>query len=347
MAKNRPRKAAALARAVANIDPFSHDATAAAVARLAALADAQSRGLHADDGGLAQSHELFERACAAARLGVFECDLATETLQWSDGTYDLFGIARGTPLRRAQVLPCYPAHSLKALEAVRHRAVAERNGFTLDAEIVARGSPRCIRITACVECAGNRPVRLFGLKQDVTAEKAELDRLRRLAEVDQLTGLANRTRFERVLEALCAEAAASRNAGALVLIDLDGFKAVNDSLGHAAGDECLRQSAHRLAAVCGEVALVARIGGDEFAVLLGADATRVPGAGRIAAAMVAAMGPPLDCSGRCFGIGASAGIARITGLSAGETFARADAALYAAKHGGRSTYRWYEPRLAR
>jgi diguanylate cyclase (GGDEF)-like protein len=331
------------------LDSASHDEAAAAVARLASLVDTQARVIRDHDAGFVQGREVFERASAAAGLGVWECDLASGALQWSGGTYDLFGIARGTPLQRDQVLPCYPAHSLRTLEAVRSRAIAERNGFTLDTEIVARDrTPRWIRITACVDSAGARSARLFGIKQDITEQRLEIDRLRNLAETDQLTGLANRMRFDSALDAACAQAAFSPGrGGALLLVDLDGFKALNDSFGHAAGDACLRQAAHRLAALCGDASLTARIGGDEFAVLLGEDATRAPGAGRIAAGVIEAMASPLDCCGRTFRLGASVGIARIAAASAGEIFARADAALYAATAGGRNTYRWYEPRLAR
>src|SRR5689334_13121809 len=87
----------------ADIDASSHDATAAVVARLTALVETQAQVIR-DYEARARAHEIFERASAAARLGVWECDLTTERLQWSCGTYDMFGIARDTPLVRKQSL---------------------------------------------------------------------------------------------------------------------------------------------------------------------------------------------------------------------------------------------------
>jgi diguanylate cyclase (GGDEF)-like protein len=255
----------------------------------------------------------------------------------------MFDIERSSPLVRSQVLPCYPQHSLKALESVRGKAIAERRGFDLDTEIVTRrGSRRWIRIAATVECAGGRAVRLLGMKQDITEEKARWERLRRLAEEDELTGLANRSLFQAKLSDVCA-AACPPASGALLLADLDGFKAVNDTLGHQAGDECLTEAARRLRRACPDAIMVARIGGDEFAVLLGPvpDAHRVSA---IAAHIVRTMSKPVETRGHSFVIGASVGIAAIGGCSAAELFERADAALYAAKSGGKNTFRWYDAR---
>jgi diguanylate cyclase (GGDEF)-like protein/PAS domain S-box-containing protein len=340
---HRSGKARLPDRAVATIDPHSHESTAAVVARLTALVEAQAQVIR-DYEARARAHEIFERASAAARLGIWECDLTTERLQWSGGTYDMFGIARDTPLVRKQSLICYPEHSLKQLEAVRSKALAEGKDFNLESEIVTpNGERRWIRITAAVECGGKRALRLFGLKQDITEEKTERDRLRYLAEFDGLTGLANRTAFEAALATFCRSADSS---GALLVVDLDGFKDVNDTLGHAAGDECLKEAARRLAQVCGHAILTARVGGDEFAILLGPPGPKVPSVPGVAARIIRAMGRPIDCAGRSFRIGASVGIAYADACLPHELVRRADMALYAAKAGGRNVFRVFDPRLA-
>lgn len=343
MKAGRPRKTETLSVRVADTDPFSHDSTAAAVRHLTALVEAQARVIRNYEAALAHSRDIFECASAAARLGTWECDLSTERLQWSGGTYDMFDIPRGSPLVRKQTLRCYPPESLRMLEAIRSQALAQRSDFNLDTEILTgKGHRRWIRITAMVECVGNRPVRLFGIKQDITEEKQRWDRLRYLAEFDELTGLANRSQFQSRLSELCEAQDPGRRGGALLLIDLDGFKEVNDSLGHAAGDACLREAAERLADVCREAIIVARVGGDEFAVLIGrpAGARRI---GDISAQIVQAMRRPIECHGWQFQIGASVGIAIAGGCSSGELFQRADAALYAAKSAGRNTFRWFDP----
>ncbi len=345
MAKaSRLRKASALG--IANVDSHSHESTAAAVARLTALVEAQARVIRDYEAAAARSRDVFERASAAARLGMWECDLTTETLQWSGGTYDMFDIERNAPLVRKQALPRYSTHSLKALEKIRSESLAQGKGFNLDAELVtARGAQRWIRITAVVDCADKRPTRLFGMKQDITEEKAKLDRLRYLAETDELTGLANRSLFQAKLAGMC-ETAHAADAGALLLIDLDGFKEVNDSLGHAAGDGCLAEVARRLSRACPDAVVVARTGGDEFAVLLGPtpDVRRIAA---VAAHIVKTMGRPVDSHGRRFTIGASVGIAWVNSRAPGEIFQRADAALYAAKAAGKNTFRWFDPDYAR
>ncbi|MGE5536775.1 MAG: diguanylate cyclase domain-containing protein [Acidobacteriota bacterium] len=331
------------AASAAAVDPFSHESTAAAVARLTALVEAQQHVIRDYEAALARSKEMFERASAAARLGMWECDLITETLQWSGGTYDIFDIPRDMPLVRNQTLSCYPPESLKALETIRSRAIAERKDFNLDAEIVTpKGKHRWIRITAVVDCAGNRPVRLFGFKQDITEERAKVERLRYLAEFDELTGVANRRRFEDKLWDFCEAPTAAPRDGALLLVDLDGFKDVNDSLGHAAGDACLQQAARRLTEVCLDAIVVARIGGDEFAVLFGPGGVQKITA--VATQIVEAMNRPVTYQGRKFKIGASVGIAWAHVCTPTELFQRADAALYAAKSDGRNTFRWFDPR---
>lgn len=339
---HRLRRANTPAVRGAETDAFSHDSTAAAVQHLTALVEAQARVIRDYKTALARSRDIFERASAAARLGTWECDLSTETLQWSGGTYDMFDIPRGSPLVRRQTLACYPEESLKMLESIRSRALEQRTDFNLDAEILtAKGHRRWIRITAMVECAGDRPIRLFGIKQDITEEKIRWEQLRYIAEFDELTGLANRSQFQSRLCALCEASEAGNRGGALLLIDLDGFKEVNDSLGHAAGDACLKEAAQRLTDVCRKASIVARIGGDEFAVLLETH-YRIEAA-ELARKIIMAMSRPTNCGGHPFKIGASVGIASISGRSSSELFQCADTALYAAKSGGRNTFRWFDP----
>ena len=259
----------ALALRASETGPASPESTAAAIERLTALVEAQARTISDYQATLAHSRYIFEQASAAARLGVWECDLISETLTWSDGTYDLFDVPRGTPLIRERTLGFYEYDSLTTLQAVRSRAIRDRKGFSLDAAIVTpRGKQRWIRIHATVEGAGDRPTSIFGIKQDITEEKTQLERIRYFAEFDDMTGLANRNKFQTQLSLLCSGAPRPQAGGALLLIDLDGFKDVNDTLGHMAGDECLRETAHRLRAICDKASLVARIGGDEFAILL-------------------------------------------------------------------------------
>lgn len=284
--------------------------------------------------------EIFEQASVAARMGFWQCELPSERLTWSDGTYDLFGLQRRSGIVRGEILRSYSEESLARLWSVRSNAIETGSGFGLDAEIWSPGTgKRWIRISATVERQNGEPVRLFGVKQDITEEKRQLERMEYLAGHDAMTGLANRSQFEARLAQICEP---GRPGGALMLIDLDGFKEVNDTLGHAIGDECLIEIAGRLSAACQSAELIARIGGDEFAVLLGPSAglQKVEG---IAQCIIHAAEAPMNCSGRIFRIGASVGYAFTEKETPATVFTRADCALYAAKAAGRGTFSGIPP----
>ena len=167
----------------------------------------------------------FDRASAAARIGVWECSLPDERLHWTDVVYDLFDLPRGSMPDRTGTLECYPESSRKMLEtdAQPGDRRAQRFSSTPDHHF-RRLQSRWIRITATVECEADVPVRIFGMKQDITEEKILSDKMRYLAEFDAMTGLANRASFQARL----AQAQGGRPVGALLLVDLDGFKAVNE-----------------------------------------------------------------------------------------------------------------------
>lgn len=161
----------------------------------------------------------------------------------------------------------------------------------------------------------------------------DLAQLQYLAHVDGLTGVANRKRFFDEV----GQWAARRQPFGVIYVDLDRFKPVNDSLGHAVGDRVLTITARRLEAVAGPGALVARLGGDEFVVAhrgLGDAALEA-----MAEQIVRSLSEPLTAEGHEIIVGASAGCARAgADEPVDDTVARADAALYEAKRSGRSTW---------
>src|SRR5690606_34599127 len=119
-----------------------------------------------------------------------------------------------------------------------------------------------------VRDAGGTPVRLVGSLMDITARKRSEDELRWSAHHDPLTHLPNRKLFSLELDIALAEALRDRTAVGLVVVDIDGFKTLNDTLGHAAGDAALIEVGRRLKAGAPPHATVARLGGDEFAIIL-------------------------------------------------------------------------------
>jgi diguanylate cyclase (GGDEF)-like protein len=287
---------------------------------------------------LAHSRKIFARSSEAAQIGVWECELADNSLRWTDVVYDIFDLPRGSMPTRETTLALYTPQSRAEMERRRSQAIADRTGFSFDAEIVtARGVQKFMRITAQVECENGVAVRIFGMKQDITAEKRAVDRLRHLAAFDEMTGLPNRSQFqERLVNQGAADA-----ISALLLIDLDGFKQVNDGYGHMVGDACLREAATRLLATCASADLVARIGGDEFAVLMGAGAN-LEDIAECARAITVAMANPFELAGNNHALGASVGIALARETDPADLFANADTALYAAKSAGRGTGRIFK-----
>ena len=314
----------------------------AEVRKLEAYIRRQARLIAAQEEALAYSRKIFDRASAAASIGVWQCSLPDETLNWTDVVYDIFDLPRGSALDRNEIVKLYSEESVKELHKRRSKAIADRTGFSLDAEIITpKGNRRWIRITASVECEHDKPVRIFGMKQDITDEKLLSDRTRYLAEFDVMTGLANRSQFQARLAALESGDGATPPS-ALLLVDLDGFKAINDTFGHIVGDECLKEAALKLKLIYGDAHFVARIGGDEFAILLAAHLDR-SAIVNLARATVRAMAEPVGIDGRLLGFGASVGGALLADCSPCDLFSRADAALYAAKAAGRNTYSLFEP----
>ncbi|MCM4079745.1 putative bifunctional diguanylate cyclase/phosphodiesterase [Paractinoplanes hotanensis] len=174
---------------------------------------------------------------------------------------------------------------------------------------------------------------LSGLRE----QQAELERL---AMTDPLTGLANRTRFTAAL----AERLTGHQAATVLLIDIDDFKMVNDTMGPAVGDQLLYQVAQRLRRTRSEVDLPARLGGDEFAVLL--DIEEEASAEAAADRLIQALAEPFKVGEHLLLAHASVGVAIAgSGETADEVLRNADIAMYAAKEGGKAAWARFEPRM--
>ena len=185
-----------------------------------------------------------------------------------------------------------------------------------------------------------------GMAADVTARKLAEARIEQLTTRDALTGLGNRALLaERTGEAIAA-AARTRGELALLAIDLDRFKLVNGTLGHAAGDALLRAVAERLANAARREDMLGRLGGDDFVLLWQGLKSREEAAS-LGTRLLAILGRPFTVEGRTLNVSASIGIAcyPADGRDFSELLKHADAAMYAAKEAGRGTFRFYEPAL--
>lgn len=182
--------------------------------------------------------------------------------------------------------------------------------------------------------------------KDVSENRRAQEQLLYLAHHDALTGLANRAILHEELDKTLAAAPPEKQT-ALLFLDLDEFKSVNDSLGHWEGDRLLVQVGRRLKSCVRVSDLVARFGGDEFAVVAKVDSTNE--AASLAERIIGSLEEPYDLDGQRAAVGVSIGIvmASETSLTAGDALKKADIALYRAKAEGRGTYRIFEAAMGR
>lgn len=177
---------------------------------------------------------------------------------------------------------------------------------------------------------------------DVTKVRKEREDTKRLSQFDALTGLANRSRMNSRLHILLTGYKAVSRSCALMMLDLDRFKHVNDTLGHPTGDELLRLVAQRLKRVVGEAGEIGRLGGDEFQIFVPDQADR-NALGKLARNIIQMLSQPYLINGNSCVIGASVGIAVAPddGYDVNELVRKADLSLYAAKESGRGQHQFY------
>jgi len=326
----------------------------AEVALLADLADdvayaiyalRASASRHEAEAALRRSEASLARAQQIANVGSWEWDLASHGMVWSDQTYKLFG------LEPAAIEPSLETLLSFACEADRPKLRIHFEQLRLG-DVVAvganfrvvwkDGSVRNMQLQAEVEFHDMGPYRVVGVLQDISERVRFEDQLEQLATHDALTALPNRHLLQDRLEQGLAHARHGRRMLAVVFVDLDRFKLVNDTLGHDAGDQLLRVIAARLCGCLREGDTVARQGGDEFVVVL-TDLARPEDASLVAQKMLEALAPPVTIAGQEVVPGASIGIALYP--RDGETIPmllmNADKAMYSAKQCGRNQYRFY------
>ena len=257
---------------------------------------------------------------------------------WSESLLDLFGIPRGTPLDYAQYRALLHPDDVGMIEETLATALRTLEPFTYTHRMVL-GDLRTERVFECfgevfADAAGV-PSRVLGTARDVTDAHRARQELAFLADHDPLTGVANRRRITGWL----VECAARPGGAALLLVDIDNFKDINDLRGHAVGDRVIRDVAHTIKARLGSDVLLGRLGGDEFAVIVPSTPAGV--AMELAETLCDVIGHvPLggDAGMR---VTISVGVAIVDGAATDvETvLAHADLALYEAKRAGRNRAR--------
>ncbi|GGE22737.1 bifunctional diguanylate cyclase/phosphodiesterase [Aureimonas endophytica] len=291
---------------------------------------------------LAHAHEAsrnrFLQIAAAAPDGICCTDEAGIVTFWNDAAERLHGIPRaeilGRPVdrvttREIQAKGDFLTRAMAAVGGMREYELLDREGRLLPVELST---------SSWLE--GGRPC--FGfITRDARERKAREARLAELARTDPLTGLPNRP-------ALTRHIAAIEDTGpfAVLMIDLDGFKEINDALGHESGDAVLKVVSARMLATVVPDDVLARFGGDEFALVVAGE-NALGRCAALAEALIAAISRPIPLDEAEVLVGASIGIATAPdhGTEATELLSSADSALYAAKREGRGRFRYFAPEL--
>jgi diguanylate cyclase (GGDEF)-like protein len=292
-----------------------------------------SRPSAAADQRLERVERHFRLAERMAGIGTWRMTIADSRIEWSDQVFAIHALDVGVAPDLETALAFYPPAARDAVAETIARATTTGEPFDIENDLVtAQGDRRRVRSVGEIELIDGVPVAVIGIIQDISAWHAIEQRLRDAAATDHLTGMPNRGAFKHYLD---ERIAACRSTGvplALLLIDLDGFKAVNDAFGHPTGDEVLREVASELCTDCRPDCFAARIGGDEFAIVVAGHA----GCARIDATIAdlqARLRRSVQRDDRIVEVSASIGGAWLDAEVDGgaDLTARADAALYEAK----------------
>ena len=290
--------------------------------------------------------EALATAERIAHLGSWEYDATTDTLTWSDEMYQIIGrYPKAQRLTQDAVWEwVHPEDRDAVIHAVR-AALEERRAFRIDHRIIRDGEVRWLQASGQFILSPNgEVVRLFGIALDITERKLAEERLAFYALHDALTGLPNRLQMELLIAVAVKSAKEHGHAVAVLALDLDRFKNINEALGHAIGDKLLQAVPDRLRAGLGSGDLVGRLGGDTFIVLLhhveldseiGATADR----------LLRLLREPFSAEAHEMRLSASVGISVYPndGLEADGLIKSAEGAMFNAKESGRDRIAFCAP----
>ncbi|CTP86349.1 sensor domain-containing protein [Xanthomonas graminis] len=286
--------------------------------------------------------ELLNRVSALGKIGGCEIEVDTRRMQWTEECYRIHGLRKET-LELDQALALYTLDSRDAFEAALARIAQGGLPEQLDL-CFHRPSGHRVWVQVLIELddRDGLPPRFVVLFRDISREREASERIELLAHYDLLTGLPNRQLLREQAETAMHDAVERGSTLAMLFVDLDGFKSINDSFGHATGDALLKLAATRMHQQLRTSDLFGRFSGDEFLVVL-RDLAEPSDAGHVARKLIAALAEPLHNGENVIKIGASIGIALMEdGRQDFDSLLRAaDAAMYAAKESGRNTCHYY------
>ena len=299
---------------------------------------------------LQQKQDELAQAQRIAHLGSWEADVGDERITCSDELLNLLHLTPATPVDEERLLACIHPDDRAALAHALAQSAAHAGDISLDCRLrpsdMQAGHTRTLhfRIESHAQPCGTLRVR--GTAQDVTSARAAEAHIAFLAHYDQLTGLPNRTHWNERAHTELRSAARHNDRLAVLFLDLDHFKSVNDSLGHAIGDRLLSTVADRLSGSLRDSDFLARLGGDEFVVILPRLEDR-EAVTPVAQKLIEALRRPIEIDEHELNISTSIGIALYPedGQDVSTLLKHADVAMYTAKAEGRNAYCYFAPEM--
>lgn len=323
-----------------------HDASQKIVGTMGLIADI-SRRKRAEN-ALRNSEAQLRLAMEAADMGSWHWNIDSGTMSFSEGFGPLFGLARGAVIRDyAHLLSLVHPDDRSATDGAVQRALKLDTSFDMEYRVVwPDGRVRWMAVRGQItRDALGKAQRIVGVTADVTSRKQAEQRIAYLAHHDALTGLPNRSLLQDRVEQAIAHSHRNATQLAVMFIDLDHFKTINDSLGHHQGDVLLQLVAARILNVLREIDTVSRLGGDEFVIVIPALSAQDEGshATAIAQKVLDALSASFEVQSHELNIGASIGISiyPTDGETADILMRNADAAMYHAKGRGRNQYQFF------
>jgi diguanylate cyclase (GGDEF)-like protein/PAS domain S-box-containing protein len=306
---------------------------------------------------LRRSRASLSQAQALAQIGSWEWDVFNDVLNWSDAAYRIFDVDPvGFDKTYQAFVNSVPAMDKDSVHTAFNEALETKRKISIDHKImISDGTMRHLHTEAqVIQDRRGRPARVAGTVQDITERKLYEEKIRKLAYYDSLTGLPNRMLFKEHLSQALDRAKQRGLKVAVMFLDMDHFKEINDTLGHDVGDQLLLGFADRLKYSVRKMnrgceatpehpdCPIARLGGDEFTVILDS-LSRVEDAGKVAQRIINSLVTPFDLGGQEVSVTVSIGISIYPddGGDLVTLLKYADVAMYQAKNQGRNAFHFY------
>lgn len=295
---------------------------------------------------LHHTEQLLEEMSAIAHIGGWEINPKTNTVTWTKEAAQIFEMNPTDTITLEMGLSLFHGESRVKVETALNQAIQHAAPCDLELQIITpSGNQKWVRVISTPIVTHGKVTNIHGSIQDITVQKTAEEKVHWLAHFDSLTGLPNRILLNDRVEYAIHIADRNQDSIALLYVDLDHFKNINDTLGHDIGDEMLILVASRIQSVLTEADTLSRQGGDEFMILL--SGTDADGAAHVAEKLIEHVSKPYKLQHHELSITLSTGIALypIDGNNFTALSQAADAAMFRAKHDGRNCYRFFTPEI--